>query len=186
MDKIFLQFLELHSTLSEKKNFITNFPFLTHSLNQACPPTPEPHPLNSQNLLSVTKVFCQCSLTRYSYQFFYFLLFTSSVVDPYHFLQLFSRELHSKVPEKNIFVASFPFLMDSPKLLHHMTKVFLLVLPFQKKSMQHCLVCVQCQLEMACFGRRISHKTENHLQLSQNLWYFDKVKSSWKLTISFC
>ena len=36
----------------------------------------------------------------------------------------FSRELHSKVPEKKIFVANFPFLMDSPKLLHHMTKVF--------------------------------------------------------------
>ena len=44
-------------------------------------------------------------------------------VDPYHFL-CFSRELHSKVPEKKFFVANFPFLMDSPKLLHHMTKSF--------------------------------------------------------------
>ena len=39
-DIIFHKFLELHSTLSEKKNFITNFPFLTDTLKP--PPTPEP------------------------------------------------------------------------------------------------------------------------------------------------
>ena len=34
---IFLKFLELHSTVSEKNIFITNFPFLTDLLR---PPTP--------------------------------------------------------------------------------------------------------------------------------------------------
>ena len=57
-DIIFHKGLELHSTLSEKKKkiFVTNFPFLTDSLN------PHPHPLNNQSLLSMTKVFCWCSL----------------------------------------------------------------------------------------------------------------------------
>ena len=39
---------------------------------------------------------------------------------------------------------------------------------------------------MAGFGNKILHKSENHLQLSQNLWHFDETKSSWKLMISFC
>ena len=43
-------FLELHPTLSDKIIFLTNFHFLMDSLNPS-------HPLNSQNLLSVTKVF---------------------------------------------------------------------------------------------------------------------------------
>ena len=46
-DTIFHYFLELHTTLPEKKIFVTNFP---------------PHPLNDQNSLSVKKVFCWCSL----------------------------------------------------------------------------------------------------------------------------
>ena len=54
-DNNFYKFLELHSTLYEKKIFVANFPFLTNSLKH-------PHPLNSQNPLSVTKVFCRCSL----------------------------------------------------------------------------------------------------------------------------
>ena len=60
---IFHKFLELHSTLSEKKKkkIVTNFPFLTDSLN------PLPHPLNSQNPLSMAKVFCRCSRTRCDY-----------------------------------------------------------------------------------------------------------------------
>ena len=53
-DIIFHYFLELHTTLSEKKIFVMNFPFLTDSLKL-------PHPLNGQNLLSVTKVCCWCS-----------------------------------------------------------------------------------------------------------------------------
>ena len=47
---IFHKFLELHSTLSEKKIFITNFPLLTDSLKP-------PNPLNGQKSLSMTKVF---------------------------------------------------------------------------------------------------------------------------------
>ena len=54
-DVIFHKFLELHSTLSEKKIFFTNFPFLTDVLKL-------PHPLNGQNPLSVRKVFCRSSL----------------------------------------------------------------------------------------------------------------------------
>ena len=57
-DIIFHKFLELHSTLSEKSIFVTNFSFLNDSLN----PFPLSHPLNGQNLLRVTKVFCRCSL----------------------------------------------------------------------------------------------------------------------------
>ena len=102
-DIIFHKFLELYSTLSEKNNFITNFLFIGFTQ-----PT-NPHPLKSQNLLSVTKAFSWCSLTRSSYQFFYLLLFTSSVVDPYHFLQHSSRELHSKVPEKRYLLQIFHF-----------------------------------------------------------------------------
>ena len=53
-DTIFHYFLELYAT-SVKKIFVKNFPFLTDSLNP-------PHPFNDQNLLSLKKVFCQCSL----------------------------------------------------------------------------------------------------------------------------
>ena len=52
-DIIFHKFLELQSTSSEKEIFVANFPFLMDSLN---PPLPQP--LNSQNLLHMTKVFC--------------------------------------------------------------------------------------------------------------------------------
>ena len=34
---IFQKFLELHSNLSEKKIFVTNFPFLMHLVNPATP-----------------------------------------------------------------------------------------------------------------------------------------------------
>ena len=37
---------------------------------------------------------------------------------------------------------------------------------------------------MAGFGSKMSHKTENHSWLSQNLWYFDEIKSFWKLLLS--
>ena len=57
-DIIFYKLLELHASLSEKKIFVTNFPFLTDSLKP-------PHPLTGQNPLSVTKVFCRCSLTAF-------------------------------------------------------------------------------------------------------------------------
>ena len=56
----FHKFLELHSILSEKKIFVTNFPFLTDSLKP-----PHPVNINGQNLLSVRKVFCWCSLSCY-------------------------------------------------------------------------------------------------------------------------
>ena len=56
------KFLELQSTLSEKtkkKIFIEKFPFLTDLL--------KPSPLQPQNLVSLTKVFCQCSLTYHGF-----------------------------------------------------------------------------------------------------------------------
>ena len=43
------------NNIRKKRIFVTNFPFLTDSLKL-------PNPLNDQNLLSTTKVFCQCSL----------------------------------------------------------------------------------------------------------------------------
>ena len=55
---IFHKCLELHSILSVKKIFVNEFSFLTDSLKL-------PHSLYSQNPLSVTKVFCQCSLKIY-------------------------------------------------------------------------------------------------------------------------
>ena len=55
----FCNFLELHSTLSEK-DFCYKFPFLNGFIQISTPPTP-PLP-NSQNLLSVTKLFSQFSL----------------------------------------------------------------------------------------------------------------------------
>ena len=58
-DIIFHNILELHSTLTDKKIFVTNFPFLTDSLT---------HPLNDQNPLSVTKVFRRCSLSYCGYR----------------------------------------------------------------------------------------------------------------------
>ena len=56
---IFLKFLELHSTISAKNVFLTNFPFLTDQITPNPPPLP---PLNDQNPLSVKKAFCQWSL----------------------------------------------------------------------------------------------------------------------------
>ena len=55
--------LELHSTLSEKKIFVTNFAFLTDPLNTQPPPPLQHthHHHHHQNPLSVTKVFCQYS-----------------------------------------------------------------------------------------------------------------------------
>ena len=63
VDIIFHKVLGLHSTLSEERIFVTNFPFLTDSLPPPLqtPPPPHPrpfHPLNGQHLLSVTTVFC--------------------------------------------------------------------------------------------------------------------------------
>ena len=51
----FLQLFRTHSTLL-KKIFVANFPFLTDSPKTSTP-------FNGQNLLIVTKVFCQFSLT---------------------------------------------------------------------------------------------------------------------------
>ena len=53
-DIIFYNFLELHSTLS-KKDFVASISFFNRL-------TQNTHPLDSQNLLCVTKVFCQFSL----------------------------------------------------------------------------------------------------------------------------
>ena len=39
-------------------------------------------------------------------------------------------------------------------------------------------------LEMALFSYKASYKIEKHSKLSQ--WYFDKIKSFWKLMIWFC
>ena len=63
-DIIFHNFLERHSTLSEKKKiFATNYLFLTDSLK----PPSTAHLLNNQNPLSATKFFCQCFLTYYGF-----------------------------------------------------------------------------------------------------------------------
>ena len=52
-DIIFHKFLELHSTLTEKKDFCHKFSFLTDWL--------KPLPLNGQNLLkSMTNILCRC------------------------------------------------------------------------------------------------------------------------------
>ena len=58
-DIIFHKFLELHSTLSEKKFSLQIFFFNRF--------TETPYPLKNQNLLSMTKVFCQCSLTYHGF-----------------------------------------------------------------------------------------------------------------------
>ena len=52
----FHNILELHSTLFEK-NFRPKFSFFN-----GFTPSPQPHLLNGQNLLNVTKVFCRFSL----------------------------------------------------------------------------------------------------------------------------
>ena len=59
-------FLELHSALSEK-DFCGKFSFFNEF-------TQTPHPINSQNLLSVTKVFCQFFLKCFLKYFFKYLL----------------------------------------------------------------------------------------------------------------
>ena len=62
---IFHKFSEFYSTLFEKKIFVTNFPFLIDSVNSLS--DPHPHPLSSQNPLSVTRFFCQWSITYHSF-----------------------------------------------------------------------------------------------------------------------
>ena len=84
-DIICHRFLELHSTLSEKKIFVINLLFLTDSLNP--PPT-----LYGQNPLSVTKVICQCSLSHVTITFEYIITC--------HFLKIFLKPLHDDVPGK--------------------------------------------------------------------------------------
>ena len=64
-DIIFHKVLELRSTLSEKKIFVTHFPFLMDSLKPLQPP-PTPHP-NSQNPLTMTKVFVNATLTYHGF-----------------------------------------------------------------------------------------------------------------------
>ena len=58
----FTDFQSFKKFYLEKQIFVKNLPFLTDSLSPSLPPFPR-HPLNGQNLLSVTKVFCRCSLT---------------------------------------------------------------------------------------------------------------------------
>ena len=76
-DIIFHRFLELYSTLSEKKIFVTNF-LLSDSLKRI-----PPYPINSQNPLRVTKVFDDTPLTVISIywvdQFIYSSLLAFSV-----------------------------------------------------------------------------------------------------------
>ena len=54
----FSQILELHSVLSIKKIFVTNF---LNRFTQTPPPPPQS--FNGQNPLTVMKAFCQCSVT---------------------------------------------------------------------------------------------------------------------------
>ena len=64
-DIVFYKILELHSTLPEKR-FLSHFPFLTDLLKP-------PHPLSSQNLSSLTKFFCWCSLMFFGIPIFLLL-----------------------------------------------------------------------------------------------------------------
>ena len=57
-----------------KELFVPNFPFLMGS-----PPSPQPHHLNGQNLLNVTKVFCQFSL-KCLLKYFLFQKFTNKIL----------------------------------------------------------------------------------------------------------
>ena len=76
-DIIFYKLLELHSSLSVKKIFVTNCPFLRDSLKHL-------HPPKSQNLLSVTTVFRQCS---------FIALFFSEQEPPWSFLPNSAKRL---------------------------------------------------------------------------------------------
>ena len=51
----FSQIFRTSFSIISKKDFLHKFSFLTDSLKH-------PHPLSGQNLLSVTKAFCRCSL----------------------------------------------------------------------------------------------------------------------------
>ena len=42
------------------------------------------------------------------------------------------------------------------------------------------------RLEMTLFSKKALHNMEKHSQLSQNIWYFVKIKRFWKLRIWFC
>ena len=53
----FSQIFKTSFSIIWKKDFCQNFPFLMESLKL-------PTPLNNQNLLSMTRVFCRCSLTK--------------------------------------------------------------------------------------------------------------------------
>ena len=59
-DIIFHNILDLHSTLTDKKIFFTNFPFLTDSLN---PPLLPSLPLEQPKSVKSDKSFCRCSLS---------------------------------------------------------------------------------------------------------------------------
>ena len=52
---IFVKLLELHSTISEKSIFVTNFSFFNRFTQT--PPPPTLHPVNGQNLLSIRQKF---------------------------------------------------------------------------------------------------------------------------------
>ena len=49
-----------------KKDFRHKFSFF-NDFTQTPQPHPHPHPFNSQNLLSVTKAFCHCSITYHGF-----------------------------------------------------------------------------------------------------------------------
>ena len=68
----FHNFLEFHSTLSEKK-FCPKFSFLNRFT-----PSPHPHPLNAHNMVNETKNFCQFSLKCLLKYFFSKNLLTKS------------------------------------------------------------------------------------------------------------
>ena len=60
----FSQIFRTSFSIISKQDFRHKFYFLKDSLKH-------PHPLNSQNLLRVTKVFCRCSLTPSRKAFFF-------------------------------------------------------------------------------------------------------------------
>ena len=41
-------------------------------------------------------------------------------------------------------------------------------------------------LKMTLLSKKASYEIEKHSRLRQNIWYFVKIKRSWKLTIWFC
>ena len=70
----FHNFLEFHSSLSEKKIFPKFFFF------NGFTPSPQPQPFNGQNLLNMTKVYCRFFL-KCLLKYFFFVRFIEKILE---------------------------------------------------------------------------------------------------------